>query len=313
MKILSKFMITVSMFHSFQPAMSGELASLQADSLAAARRSFERQAAIEHVLRTPELAAPIRHQILGPAFSLKKMMRNTKKLDITVNPFIEGGQLVNFHVQSHENDDAVCDFEVRVHYINQVEGQENLDLGSRIVHLRASRIPANELSLHLEDGLEHAALLRAGYENPVISDIDESTLSVHCSSLNPYEFDIKPDLSFIGSEEYTVRGNDFIRFRLGVDNFEYFPEEIFEAAPDLPACGLNENSSRSWISIFNADNHKRLYGFCNFRSVSSLERLWFAVRKSEWQENRKPSRVYIEITDRRASRTFRSQTISVGH
>jgi hypothetical protein len=49
-----------------------------------------------------------------------------------------------------------------------------------------------------------------------------------------------PELVYLGSEDYIGSGGDeMTRYLLSVDNWPVYPEALFEAAPDLPPCGLN--------------------------------------------------------------------------
>ncbi|MCD4766776.1 MAG: hypothetical protein K8R34_09725 [Methanosarcinales archaeon] len=117
----------------------------------------------------------------------------------------------------------------------------------------------------------------------------------------------QPKLVFIGSEEYEVRGNQFTRYRLSVENWEEFPTILFETAPDLPPCGLNTEASRTWVNIYNAEGDRRLYGFCAFSSPKSLTSLWFAVQKGVTP----PKAVYIELVDRREEKKYRSNEVTI--
>lgn len=110
-----------------------------------------------------------------------------------------------------------------------------------------------------------------------------------------------PVLTFKGSEAYTVRGNDFVRYRFDVANKDRYPHELFAAAPDLPPCGHNTNSSRTWVDFYDARG-KRLYGFCALDNPADLGEIWFAVEAGKVP----PSWVYIEVTDRRTNRKYKS-------
>jgi len=105
-----------------------------------------------------------------------------------------------------------------------------------------------------------------------------------------------PVLIFIGQEPYTANGNNFIRYRYNVVNLVDYPNTIFAAAPALPPCGSNTNSSRTWVDLFDQKG-KRLYGFCNFRNHDDLDQIWFALPEGELP----PSWIYIEINDRQTN------------
>lgn len=110
-----------------------------------------------------------------------------------------------------------------------------------------------------------------------------------------------PVLTFTGSEAYSVRGNDFVRYRFDVTNKDQYPAEMFAAAPDLPPCGSNTNSSRTWVDFYDSKG-KRLYGFCALGNPDNLGNIWFAIEAGQVP----PSWVYIEVTDRRTHRKYKS-------
>jgi hypothetical protein len=113
-------------------------------------------------------------------------------------------------------------------------------------------------------------------------------------------------LLFTGKEDYESGGSPWTRYRLSVENRSEFPDEMFQAAPDLPPCGRNANSSRSWIDIYDG-NDERLYGFCAINSVDGLGDLWFARRRGEAP----PDFVYIVIIDRKSNKKYKSNLVSL--
>lgn len=115
-----------------------------------------------------------------------------------------------------------------------------------------------------------------------------------------------PHLELLGTEDYSVGEETFTRYRLSVANWESYPPELFEAAPDLPPCGLNAESSRTWIDIFNQDG-VRIYGFCALATSEELGDLWFAVKMGEAP----PVSVYVVMTDRRCLLSASSNEVSI--
>lgn len=110
-----------------------------------------------------------------------------------------------------------------------------------------------------------------------------------------------PILYLTSMEYYTVNGQDFVRYRYDVFNRSAYPAEMFAAAPALPPCGNNHNSSRSWVDFFDQQGH-RLYGFCALGNSNDLSQIWFSVRDGEIP----PSYIYIEINDRQTNTKYRS-------
>lgn len=115
-----------------------------------------------------------------------------------------------------------------------------------------------------------------------------------------------PELKLLGIENYTVGEDIFTRYRLSVANWNSYPSELFQAAPDLPPCGLNAESSRTWIDIFNQDG-VRIYGFCALAASEELGDLWFAVKLGESP----PDSVYVVMTDRRCDISASSNKVSI--
>jgi hypothetical protein len=110
-----------------------------------------------------------------------------------------------------------------------------------------------------------------------------------------------PVLYLTGQEYYSANGKNWIRYRYDVLNKGAYPAALFAAAPALPPCGNNTNSSRSWVDFF--DNRgKRLYGFCALGSPQNLGSLWFSVEEGTVP----PSWVYIEIHDRQTGTKIKS-------
>ena len=84
-------------------------------------------------------------------------------------------------------------------------------------------------------------------------------------------------------------------------NKDQYPAAMFAAAPGLPPCGTNTNSSRSWVDFFNG-RQQRLYGFCALGNPNNLGSIWFATAEGTVP----PSYVYIEINDRQTNTRYRS-------
>jgi hypothetical protein len=128
-------------------------------------------------------------------------------------------------------------------------------------------------------------------------------LAVHGSTAQTTQTATLPNpvLYFMGSEPYSANGKEWIRYRYGVDNSTAYPDSLFAAAPTLPPCGTNTNSSRTWVDFFD-QRGKRLYGFCALGSASKLNGIWFALERDEIP----PSWVYIEMTDRQTNTKYKS-------
>lgn len=110
-----------------------------------------------------------------------------------------------------------------------------------------------------------------------------------------------PVLYLTSNEYFSTGGKDFIRYRYDVLNKEQYPAELFAAAPGLPPCGTNTNSSRTWVDILDSRG-KRLYGFCAFGSPQDLGKIWFALEEDVIP----PSYIYIELNDRQTNTKYKS-------
>lgn len=102
-----------------------------------------------------------------------------------------------------------------------------------------------------------------------------------------------PELICTGIEYEIVNNQNIKRYRLEVINSSSFPDELFDAAPDLEPCGLNNNSSRTWVDVFDKDDN-HLKGFCDLNSSEDLKSIWFSLL----QGAAPPESVYITINDR---------------
>ena len=111
----------------------------------------------------------------------------------------------------------------------------------------------------------------------------------------------KPILYLIGTEPYTANGKNWIRLRYDVLNKADYPADMFAAAPNLPACGLNTNASRTWVDFFDAAGH-RIYGFCALSKPADLGKIWIAYEEGTIP----PSYVYIELNDRQTNTKYKS-------
>lgn len=110
-----------------------------------------------------------------------------------------------------------------------------------------------------------------------------------------------PVLVLTGTELYQVGGKNFIRYKYLVFNSKEYPDSMFAAAPALPPCGKNANSSRTWVDIYDQGG-KRIYGFCALGKSSDLNELWFGLEEGVVP----PSWVYIELNDRQTNTRYKS-------
>jgi hypothetical protein len=110
-----------------------------------------------------------------------------------------------------------------------------------------------------------------------------------------------PVLYLMDQEHFTQGGKQWTRYLYGVLNYEVYPNEMFAAAPDLPPCGNNTKSARTWVDIFDQSG-KRLYGFCALSKAADLNKIWFALEEDVIP----PSWIYIELNDRKTNTKYKS-------
>jgi hypothetical protein len=110
-----------------------------------------------------------------------------------------------------------------------------------------------------------------------------------------------PVLYLMSEEPYSAGGKNWIRKRYDVANKSSYPAEMFAAAPGLPPCGNNTNSSRTWVDFFDSTG-KRLYGFCALGKPEDLAKIWVSFEEGTIP----PSYVYIELNDRQTNTKYKS-------
>ncbi len=114
-----------------------------------------------------------------------------------------------------------------------------------------------------------------------------------------------PVLTFKGTENYSIRGKKFTRYKLSITNRAAYPDSLFLASPGLPPCGANKKASRTWVDIYHGETNKRIYGFCALNSAKSLDSLWFSITQGELP----PNNVYVTLRDRRGSANYTSNSV----
>ena len=110
-----------------------------------------------------------------------------------------------------------------------------------------------------------------------------------------------PVLYFLGPEYVETGGKQMIRYHYDVENKSVYPDDMFAAAPNLPPCGANTKSSRTWVDVYEQSG-KRIYGFCAFSKSADLGKIWFALEADKIP----PSYIYIELNDRKTNTKYKS-------
>ena len=110
-----------------------------------------------------------------------------------------------------------------------------------------------------------------------------------------------PVIYLMSTDTVQQNGKTFVRFHYDVFNKDQYPADMFAAAPNLPPCGANTKSSRTWIDLYDQSG-KRLYGFCALAKPQDLNQIYFQIEDSTTP----PSWIYIEMTDRQTNTKYKS-------
>jgi hypothetical protein len=110
-----------------------------------------------------------------------------------------------------------------------------------------------------------------------------------------------PVLNFVGQEPVRIGGKDMIRYVYDVFNKDAYPAEMFAASPNLPPCGTNTKSARTWVDIFD-QRGERLMGFCALGKPSDLNMIYYSLPADAIP----PSWEYIELNDRQTNTKYKS-------
>ncbi|HKU74754.1 MAG TPA: hypothetical protein VJR02_12660 [Pyrinomonadaceae bacterium] len=110
-----------------------------------------------------------------------------------------------------------------------------------------------------------------------------------------------PILYLLGLEYFNTGGKDFVRYRFDVANKDVYPNDLFTKSPDLPPCGSNTQSARTWVDFYDQSG-KKIQGFCALGKSSDLGTIWFALEEGKVP----PSWVYIEMNDRKTNTKYKS-------
>ena len=115
-----------------------------------------------------------------------------------------------------------------------------------------------------------------------------------------------PQLVLTGTRNIMVSGVQRLQYLLSVTNRNVYPEALFAPAPNLPACGINTNSSRTWVDIFDQDDN-RMYGFCALGTPDNLSDLWFDAAMADPGM----TAVRVKFNDRLCEREYPSNLVAV--
>ncbi|QSJ17221.1 poly-gamma-glutamate hydrolase family protein [Nostoc sp. UHCC 0702] len=110
----------------------------------------------------------------------------------------------------------------------------------------------------------------------------------------------------IFEENHIVVQNNGKEYNLNVANKSKYVD-LFVAAPNLPPCQPNTNSSRTRVIIYNATNDQEIGSFCALASSNDLDSISFFVASNTTP----PTAVYITLEDRLNNRIYRSNRVNI--
>ena len=99
----------------------------------------------------------------------------------------------------------------------------------------------------------------------------------------------------------------FVRYWFQVTNRAVFSNAFFAPSPNLPPCGLNNHSARTWLRIYNANGGAYIYGYCAVSNNAAMAKLGFAVPAASPQ----PKAFYITLEDRLCHVTKKSNNAAI--
>ena len=131
--------------------------------------------------------------------------------------------------------------------------------------------------------------------------------------LNGYGFDYRftvdyecyslPKLKMFIDKRSTldIGGTLWYNYGITITNLNIVPDELFVPAPDLAACGINTNASRTYVNFYDEDDNP-LGSYCMVFDKEEINNLGFRVRQSDPL----PKAVKMVLEDRRCQTTHES-------
>jgi peroxiredoxin/Flp pilus assembly protein TadD len=113
-----------------------------------------------------------------------------------------------------------------------------------------------------------------------------------------------PVLEVKSTERYEWQGRAMARIYLSIRNWPALPKDLFEPSPDLPPCGLNTNSARTWLAVRSTEG-RQLAGLCALRGTHALENIVIPLPP----EHLGRTSIFITMHDRRTNSTYRSNVV----
>lgn len=131
-----------------------------------------------------------------------------------------------------------------------------------------------------------SVLLQPGFK---VNGTQPFTVSIEgCPTQNPM-------LKMTGVTDVTINGQIYVKYDLSILNAGAFPNSLFMASPNLPACDANTNASRSWVVVYDYIAGQSVMTYCTLNSLTNVSSFSLTFLKSTTP---RPFAFYIEIWDR---------------
>jgi hypothetical protein len=118
----------------------------------------------------------------------------------------------------------------------------------------------------------------------------------------------KPKLRYRGSEKHKIDSKKHRRYNIEISNWQSYPNQLFDPAPNLPACESSSDASRTWVEIYDKITDKVIHTYCGLNSNQELENLSFSVAKDSI-DYYLGKVVYVVVHDRNCGVKYVSNSI----
>jgi hypothetical protein len=118
----------------------------------------------------------------------------------------------------------------------------------------------------------------------------------------------RPKLRYKGSEKHKIDSKKHRRYNLELSNWESYPDQMFDSAPNLPACNDSADASRTWVEIYDKVTDEVIHTFCDLDTNQALTNLSFSVPKDS-HDYYLGKVVYVVVHDRNCGVKYTSNSI----
>jgi hypothetical protein len=176
-----------------------------------------------------------------------------------------------------------------------------------LVILEPDKYTSKDDVQEIADNLARAYRLRRNYTKPITVTVWDSNRQRWAVSKLPAS---RLVAQYYPNPEIAIKSSGGRNIRRGlicieVVNYDQYPTDLFLPSPDLPPCGSNRNSSRTWVDIYGSNN-KKIHVFCAIKEPSRLRQMCFTIPRGQI-----PQAVYITLKDRRMNNVYKSNLLDL--